>query len=387
MEKRRKFDFILDIPSPYRLHLMAELCRQLNERGYDFHAHFMSRGDANRPSEWRDPHIEFPHSYWRDFGRRFYHFNPGLLWYLCTHRIDVVMCGGPYSTFTGVCVPFMAWRKDQVLIAGAEGNAKAPRRMHGLLGWFKRWTMSHWDYISVPGEEGRKFIEMHQALTRRRMPVPAVLPNIVDETIFSPRSKWDPQRVIDQREKLGLKSDEKLCLIPARLSPEKGLLEFIAKLRADQLRSWRIVIVGRGMLKDGIIKSAMELGIAEKVLIVDYVPYADMPLLYASADLFLLPSLRDQNPLSVVEALHSALPVAVSEMAGNVTEAVKQGRNGWVLPVRDSERYGETLTEIFATPLERLREMGELSFNENAQFWNSRKSVARFLDQVLSSLK
>ena len=107
-----------------------------------------------------------------------------------------------------------------------------------------------------------------------------------------------------------------------------------------------------------------------------------MPKYYASADLFVLPSRHDPNPLSVVEALHSGLPVAVSEMAGNVEEAVAENRNGWVLPVNDSLLFAAKLKDIFNTPIERLQKMGVVSHKENATFWNTRASVSRFLDAL-----
>ena len=55
-----------------------------------------------------------------------------------------------------------------------------------------------------------------------------------------------------------------------------------------------------------------------------------MPKYYAASDLFLLPSIHDPNPLSVVEALHSGLAVAISDRCGNVEEGVMDGDNGFV---------------------------------------------------------
>jgi len=93
-------------------------------------------------------------------------------------------------------------------------------------------------------------------------------------------------------------------------------------------------------------------------------------------------SCRNPNPLSVVEALHTGLPIALTDQAGNVEEAVTEGRNGWVLPVKDKEAFAAKLREVFATPVDRLREMGRLSKAENAQFWDTKKAIRTFLEEL-----
>ncbi len=70
-------------------------------------------------------------------------------------------------------------------------------------------------------------------------------------------------------------------------------------------------------------------------------------------------------------------------MAGNVEEAVTEGRNGWVLPVDEAETFTEKLKDIFATSKEQLSQMGRLSHDENAQFWNTETSLAKFLNTVI----
>ena len=96
-----------------------------------------------------------------------------------------------------------------------------------------------------------------------------------------------------------------------------------------------------------------------------------------------MPSLYDPNPLSVIEALHTGLAVAVSDRAGNVEEAVTEGRNGWVLPVLDREEFAAKLREVFAADREALRKMGEVSKGENARFWETKGAIGRFVEGVI----
>ena len=81
--------------------------------------------------------------------------------------------------------------------------------------------------------------------------------------------------------------------------------------------------------------------------------------------------------------MHTGLAVAVSDRAGNVEEAVTEGRNGWVLPVLDREAFARKLREVFAADRESLRKMGEVSKGVNARFWETKGAIGRFVEGVI----
>lgn len=362
----KKFVAVMNIPSPYRLHLLGELARQLEAKGIDFHCHFMNRGHKDRPKSWLNPKIPFKHTYWRNFGPDQHEFNPGLILKLMFDRPDWLLLGGVFDTFTNIALSIVA--RAGTKICWLEGNTKTPGRLTGPLGWFKRALMGRCQFAAVPSSDAAKYIGLHQALTKKQMPKPVYLPNLVDETRFCR---------VEHVERV-----EKICLIPARLEPVKGLVPFFELLTAEMLEGWKIRLMGQGPLKAEIESTLEKRGIREFVEIVDYVPYDEMPQYYAAADLLLLPSLYDPNPLSVIEALHTGLAVAVSSQAGNVEEAVTEGKNGWVLPVLDQEAFAAKLRAVFAADREVLKKMGEVSKRENSRFWNTKQAIARFVEGV-----
>ena len=381
--RNKSFHVVQNIPSPYRLHLFAEMYRQLIGRGIEFYVHFMSdmsRGHGDRPLSWHNPKISFPHTYWRDYGWGCHHFNPSMIRYLRNVRPDFLLVGSPFDTFTSIAA---AWLCPAVVrCTWSEGNTKTPGVMTGFKGWFKRKVFSKYDFVGVPGGDAAKYIALHQSRTKRQMPKPVMLPNLIDEGRFRTREHLNKEELTAIRSSLGVKDGERLAITPARLAPCKGLAEYLSTVTPDMVDGWRIAIFGQGPLKEDLLQIARDKGIGERIVIKDFVPYLEMPKYYAAADLFVLPSRHDPNPLSVVEALHSGLPVAVSEMAGNVEEAVAENRNGWVLPVSDSRLFAAKLNDIFNTPIDRLRNMGAVSKNENATFWDTRGSVSRFLDAL-----
>ena len=362
----KRFLAVLNIPSPYRLHLLKELSRQLKGREIEFLCFFMAKGHRSRPENWLNPDIPFPHRYFMDIGCGCHHFNPGLILNIMMNKYDWILFGSPFDTFTGLCISLLARAKCKV--AWIEGNTANPGKLHGIYGWLKRLVLSRCTFIAVPGQEGVAYVQLHRKLTVRKLPDCVYLPNLVDETKFK---RGD-----------GSVGEDRVCLIPSRLSPEKGVLPFVRLLDKVMLNGWRLVVLGKGTEENEILKTAESGGFLDKILILNYVKYDDMPRYYAESDLMLLPSLRDQNPLVVIEALHCGLPIALSDRAGNVAEAVSDGVNGWVLPVSDKEAFRRKLKEVFATPKHKLKAMGAFSKLEKSKFWDSRVSISKFLDSI-----
>lgn len=367
----KKFWVVHNIPSPYRLHIFNALWKECKARGLDFHVHFMSdmsRGYDERPISWRNPKMDFPYTYWRDYGVGQRHVNPGLLWHLHKYQPEYLLAGTPFDTLTGM----LAGRVTKgVACTWCEGNTKTPGKLGGVLGAIKRFALGGYKYVAVPGSDAAKYIGLHQQRTKAKMPIPVMLPNLVDETRFC--------RSDDVKKDPGIRK----AIIPARLKPVKGLMEFVGLLTPGMLDGWLITIIGDGELKEPLQNLINERGLSKNIKINPFVAYDEMPKYYAESDLLILPSIYDPNPLSAVEALHTGLPLALTSEAGNVEEAVTEGKNGWVLPVKDGEKFTEVLQEVFATPREKLNEMGEWSLKENSQYWNTEKSIKKFIEGII----
>ena len=151
----------------------------------------------------------------------------------------------------------------------------------------------------------------------------------MDERRFLPRWQLPEDVWKGARNELGVASDDLVALWPARLVPVKGVLEFLSIIDRGLLSGWKVVILGQGPPEVEIQKLIQSKGLDSQVFVRPYLAYEKMPCVYATADLFLLPSLYDPNPLSVVEALHSGLPILVSSSIGNYPEACYPERNGW----------------------------------------------------------
>ena len=381
----RTFQVIHNIPSPYRIHLFATMHRELERRGLSFHVHFMSQGHGERPVSWRMTDMPFPHTFWREWwptaGGRGYHFNLGMLAGLRRSPApDFLLVGSAWSSPTGVLASLAAPRR--IGIIWVEANTKTPGRIRGLMAAYKRFILRRFQYIAVPGQEGRGYLGLLYPRRRGGRPVPVALPNVVDESRFQPRAAHKPGDLAAMRREFGLNLEDRVAICPARLAPVKGLQEFLAAIRPEMLQEWKVLIVGEGPLAAALTEQIARQGYAGRVLVRPYVSYERMPSVYAMADLFLLPSVSDPNPLSVVEAMHSGLPLLLSDRVGNFPEALAEGINGWGFDPGLPDAVRRATASAVAASTEQLRGMGEMSRCRAHTSWNTDQVVRDFLDAV-----
>ncbi|MGC3999848.1 MAG: glycosyltransferase family 4 protein [Anaeromyxobacter sp.] len=377
----RSFEVVHNIPSPYRLHLFRTLGEELAVRGYRFRVHFMAAGHADR-QHWKlsAPDLGFEHRFWPDLPLRVrgkaWHLNPTLLAHLVGSAPDVLMVGGPWDSLTAMLGS--AVRRARLRVAWFEGNTSTPGRVAGLPVLFKRALLAGYHRFAVPGREGVAFARLIAGPAAERRSL--VLPNIVDEKRFREER---PQEAAAVRAELGVRAGERLAIWPARLIRAKGVPEFLSNLHPTYLEGWRLAIIGEGPLERTARQICSERGLSERVVFKPSIPYERMPAAYQAADLFVLPSLNDQNPLSVVEAMHSGLPILVSTRIGNHPEALGDGANGWSFDPADGAAARAAAAAAFGSPEAELRQRGEVSRRKAFEHWNSRSTVTRFLSGLL----
>jgi glycosyltransferase involved in cell wall biosynthesis len=102
------------------------------------------------------------------------------------------------------------------------------------------------------------------------------------------------------------------------------------------------------------------------VRFVGHVPKADLPELYRRASVFVLPSLADSYGLVTLEAMACGLPVIVTENCGS-KEAVREGVDGFVVPIRDPQALATALRRLYDDP-DRRHAMGRVAATRAREF-------------------
>lgn len=199
------------------------------------------------------------------------------------------------------------------------------------------WAVRRWIRAGVPAfVAGEELVRRYQAPGAR---IHALYPGVGRE--FPIRSAPRPaQPAADGTVRL---------LSVARLSGEKGhthLLRAVAALRESGLDA-RLTLAGAGPERERLEQEAGELGIAAAVRFAGFVaPGAELVALLDDADVFVLPSLSEGLPHSVVEAMARGLPVVATRIGG-LPELLADGA-GLVVPPGDPVALAEALGALAA---------------------------------------
>ena len=124
---------------------------------------------------------------------------------------------------------------------------------------------------------------------------------------------------------------KKVVLFVGRLDEVKGVT-YLIKAMADL--DAKLVIVGDGPLRKSLEKQADKY--ADKIEFLGAKSHKELPVIYASADIFVMPSITTKKGqkeglgLVLLEAMASGLPV-IGTNSGGIPELVKDGYNGFLI--------------------------------------------------------
>lgn len=197
-----------------------------------------------------------------------------------------------------------------------------------------------------------------------------LFPYAVDVEDFRSRSSLSPAGRRAVRERLGVPADARLILSLAKMNAREApwdLLRAFARLGEE---AW-LVLAG-----DGPERPALERAAGPRVRFPGYVPYVELPSLYASADLFVHAAREERWGVSVEEALACGLPVVASSRVGAAFDLIAPGENGFPYEAGDPEALAACLSRALALPVEKVRSRSA----EILSRWDYRASWAHILE-------
>ncbi|PVZ07996.1 glycosyltransferase family 4 protein [Actinomycetospora cinnamomea] len=109
---------------------------------------------------------------------------------------------------------------------------------------------------------------------------------------------------------------------------------------------------------------AAALGVDGAVTVHDWLPKAEVDALLDAADVLVLPSLGEGQPMVVLEAMARGLAVVATDVGG-IPGLVTDGREGLLVPPSDGARLTEALVAVLADPARR-RAMGAAAHHRAA---------------------
>ncbi len=250
-----------------------------------------------------------------------------LIGFIRRENPDVVHTTGAEANFHGIIAAWLC----QVPVRVAE-EIGMPAHSPSAKWVFKQVYKLASKVIAVAGQVQRFLVDAGEARPQKV----SLIYNPVDIDAFYGR-----QRKADK--------EPYVILSVCRLDPVKNLetmLRAFAQLQTMTGRKLAYWIVGDGPSRGALEGLAASLGLGQSVTFWGFqqVPAAFME----KASLFVLPSLSEGLPVSVVEAMLAGLPCVVTKVGG-APEFIDHGDNGWLIDPNDQEGLIQLIHQIIHT--------------------------------------
>lgn len=182
-----------------------------------------------------------------------------------------------------------------------------------------------------------------------------LFPYAVDVEAFRRGSALSPEERLARRERLGVPPDARVVLALAKFNDREAPWDLLRAF--DRLRHradvW-LVLAGDGPERGDLEETARASGL-DRVRFPGYVPYPELPALYAASDLFVHPAREERWGVSVQEALACGLPVVASSRVGAGVDLIEPGRNGFLYEAGWEGELARRVEDALALPAEGVR--------------------------------
>lgn len=279
-----------------------------------------------------------------------------------------------------------SWGADTLLVYGwsYRSHLKAMRHFHriipvffrgdstllddagrGLKSWARKiflwWVYRHVDHALFAGQANRAYfnamgLQAHQL---------HFAPHAIDNLRFGVP--------VDRkfRQSMGFTENEVVYLFAGKLEAKKNPTLLIRAFVALQQPNTRLWLVGSGPmeLELNALIAQLPKQIQHTIHLTPFVNQLDMPAVYQSADVFVLPSKGPGETwgLAVNEAMASGLPVIVSDRCGCASDLVQQEENGLIFKSEDQRSLEVAMQKL--SERQAINEMGRKS-KVRIESWN-----------------
>ena len=158
---------------------------------------------------------------------------------------------------------------------------------------------------------------------------------------------------------------ENIILNVGRLTNQKAQDILIKAFSNSDNQNWKLIIIGEGPKRNEYEAFIKKLNLSDKVIIKGKTK--NISEYYNSAKIFAFTSIYEGFPNALIEAMHFGLPCISTDCPSGPSELIKDGINGYLIPMNNEEVLSLKLNDLMKS------ENARLTFGNNAV-----KSVERF---------
>ena len=155
--------------------------------------------------------------------------------------------------------------------------------------------------------------------------------------------------------------DDFIVLYLGRFHPKKcpgDLVKAFPKV-IEKVPNAKLIFAGKGEEEMKLKELVSNLGLKDKVIFAGFVSEDEKWDLLKRCDIFVLPSVVEGHPITVIEAMACSKPVIATNL-GPFPEIIKNGKTGLLVPVHSLDELADAITEL-ALDKDKRKEMGKMA--------------------------
>jgi len=304
--------------------------------------------------------------------------NPGLSKLIREGNYDAVLCFVGYVRATFWIACRAAKSSKAAFLFGTDTTTLAPRdgrmwksTVKKIL-WPRLFRLA--DQAIVPSS-GARDLMLSLGLPAERI---TLTPYSVDNDWWMKQSVSVDRAAV--RASWGASATDAVILFCAKLQPWKRPGDLLRAFADANLSNALLLIAGEGPLRAQLESEAAALGIAARVRFLGFVNQSQLPAVYTSADLMVLPSEYEPFAVVVNEAMCCGCPVAASDHVGAARDLVAPVQQEFVFACRDVAALAALLK---AALVDRacLASLGRAAL-AHMKTWSPERNIAATLDAI-----
>ena len=165
------------------------------------------------------------------------------------------------------------------------------------------------DQIILTNIFEKKFVIRYFKIRQKKI---VIIPNYIDTNLFQP---------------IPLKKKKKVVLFIGSLNKYKNIENLIESFM--YLEDFALHIIGAGYLKLSLVEQIKSLNLQQKVKFLGVFPNSELPKIINQYSLYILPSLTEGNPKSLLEVMSCGIPCIGTRIPG-IMQLISHKKNGYL---------------------------------------------------------
>lgn len=236
-----------------------------------------------------------------------------------------------------------------------------------------RWLAKFTDVIFAVSQEVLNFTSKQEKISKNKFVINYNSTSLETKELLE-------QEKSDYKKELGFPEDSIVITNAGSLVEQKGqtyLIKAAKKIIKNNQKAC-FLICGQGKLKDHLQKEIDDLGLSGRVILAGVQPINKV---LSITDVFVMSSLWEGLSLVMLEAMSYGKPLVVTNISG-VQDAVKDGQEGFIVPVKDAGALVEKINLLIKD--KDLRQKFSKNALETVKMFSIDKNVKILENQILS---